>query len=193
MLSLVLLVSCHKEKRGPTEVDYGEVEYVVYKDDSPLSFEYLSCFKETEMEDEDAFVTYTSDRKGVMTYKAYDPAKDSANKNKPGYEIPSKRYAEIAAFTREEAENYIRIALGMISSQDAEYTVDEFVFETLEDGSVKLYMDATAEYEKTGEIQKLWMLKIVLPDDHVYTIQAFAPASIVTKYGPAFKNAVIAD
>lgn len=187
---MLLLVSCQKkEKRGPTEVDYGEVKYVLYRDDGPLHFEYLDCFRETEMEDEDAFVTYTADRKGVLTYKVYDPDAEGANGDKPEYEAPSKRYADIAAFTREEAENYIRIALGMISSQGAEYTVDEFTVKTLDDGSISLFMDATASYDKTGEIQKLWMLKIVTPDERVYTLQAFAPASIVTKYGPAFRNA----
>ncbi len=190
MLSLVLLVSCHKEKKGPTEVDYGEVKYIAYSDENGLSFEYLDCFKETEMEDENAFITYTDDRLGVLSYKVFDP-EEAESGNKPGYETPSKSYADIAAFTDEEAENYIRIALGMISSQGAEYTVNEFSFEKLEDGVLRLYMDATAEYAKTGEIQRLWMLKLIAPDDHVYTVQAFAPASIVTKYGPAFKNAVI--
>ena len=188
VFALALLVSCHKEKKGLTVVDYGEVSYVLYEDGTPLSFEYLDCFKKTEMEELDDFITYTDDRLGVLTYKVYDPTAEDHD-NSSQYDAPSKNYAEISAFTDEEAENYLRIALGMISSQGAEYTVEAFTFEKLADGSIRLYMDAKAVYERTGEIQKLWMLRIITPDDRVYTLQAFAPASVEDKYGPAFRNA----
>lgn len=190
-LALLAFVSCNKEKPGPTEVDYGEVYYALFTDDHPVSFEYLSCFKESEM-DEDQFITYTDDRKGVLTYQVYDPTLDEQYETSVSYEKPNKRYKDIAAFTDEEAEEYVKVALGMISSQSAEYSVDDFSFER-KDGYIRLSIEATAEYKSTGELQKLWMVKIITSDDHVYTLQAFAPASIVTKYGPAFKNVSFAE
>ena len=182
LLLLSALAACGKNgKKGPTEVDYGEVYYALYEDEKGLSFEYLSCFKRTEMEEDD-FVTYTDDKLGVLTYQFYDPTDETK-----AVDMPNRNYSQIAAFTDEEAQNYMRTALGMISSQGAKYTVDDFRFEKIE-GEVRLYLEATAEYERTGEIQKLWMFKVVKADESVFTLHAFAPASILTKYGPAFRN-----
>ena len=190
LLFSLSLVSCNKQKKGPTEVDYGEVYYALYKDEEGLTFEYLSCFKKTEMEEDD-FVTYTDDKLGVLTYQVYSPDNEQEHNDTLGYDKPSRSYAEIAAFTDEEAESYMRLALGMVSSQGAKYTVDDFAFEKLEN-EVRLRMEVTAEYERSGEIQKLWMFKVVKSDERVYTLHAFAPASIVTKYGPAYRNVVVA-
>lgn len=191
LLAVLSAVSCKKpEKRGPTEVDYGEVAYVLYSEGGPVTFEYLDCFKPTEM-DEEQLVTYTPDGNGVLTFLVYDPSLDEISQSDPSYEKPNKNFAEISAMTDEEAENFIRVALGMVGSQGAEYTVDAFSFERGGD-VLKLSMEATAVYGSTGEIQKLWMVKFVLADDHAYTLRAFAPASIVTKYGPAFRNVAFA-
>lgn len=186
LLAAIFLVSCaKKDKKGPTEVDYGEVKYVLYDEGSRLSFEYLDCFRRTEMEEKN-FITYTSDGKGVLTYQIYDPTVKADAPDKPKFS-----YAEILAFTDEQAESYMRVALGMTDVQNAEYTVDVFSFEK-NDEDLRLYMEATAVYGSSGEIQKLWMLKVITDSDEVYTLQAFAPASIVTKYGPAFRNTAFA-
>lgn len=187
LLAAIICVSCVKDKKnGPTEVDYGEVKYVLYDDGSRLSFEYLDCFKRTEMEEE-SFISYTDDRKGVLTYRIYDPTVKENAPDKPKYS-----YAEISSFTDDRAKDYMRVSLGMTDGQDAVYTVDAFSFERLE-GELRLYMEATAEYKSSGEVQKLWMLKVITSSDEVYTIEAFAPNSIVTKYGPAFKNVSFAE
>ncbi len=182
LLAAVMCVSCgNKNKKGPTDVDYGEVRYVLYDDGSRMSFEYLDCFKRTEMEEKN-FITYTADRKGVLTYQIYDPTAKEDSLDKPKY-----GYADISAFTDEQAESYMRVALGMTDIQNAEYTIDSFTIDRM-DEEIRLYMEATAVYGSTGEIQKLWMVRIITSNDEVYTLQAFAPASIVTKYGPAFRN-----
>ena len=192
-LALLLMASCRdREKKGPTEVDYGNAAYVHYSDDTPLSFDYLDCFKRTEMEDEESFITYTDDRLGVLTYQVYDPTDTSSYAAQQGYNRPGRTYSEILDLTEEEAQNYLKVALGMVGSQDAEYTIDGFAFEKAE-GVIRLSMEATAEYGRTGEIQKLWMVKIITSDEYVYTVHAFAPASIVAKYGPAFKNVEFAQ
>ncbi|MBO4383965.1 MAG: hypothetical protein J5854_00915 [Clostridia bacterium] len=180
LLAVTVFLSC-AGKKGPTEVDYGEVKYVLYDDGSRLSFEYLDCFRKTEMEEKN-FITYTADGRGVLTYQIYDPGVKEDAPDKPKYS-----YAEICAFTDDQAESYMRLALGMTDVQGAEYTVDSFSFDRM-DGDIRLYMEATAVYKASGEVQKLWMIKVITDEDAVYTLQAFAPASIVKKYGPAFRN-----
>ena len=196
-LSIILLASicafmgCGKEPEyvpeGPTEVDYGEVEYVAYEDGTALSFNYLDCFVRSS-DEEDSFVANTSDDKGVLSYEFFDSYKDYESTNEY-YKVPSRKYAEIAAYSDEEAQNYMRIALGMVSSQGAEYTVDDFKFEK-EEHYLRLYMEVTAEYSVTGEVQKMWIEKYVVDNERVYTVNAFVPASCVTKYGPVFKDVV---
>ena len=187
-LGLLCLAGCKKDKyvpEGPTDVDYGEVKYVHYEDGTAVSFDYLNCFVRSS-DVEDSFVANTSDDKGVLSYEFFDSFRDYESTNEY-YKVPSRKYAEIAAYTDEEAENYLKIALGMVSSQGAEYVVDDFKFEK-NDGYLYLMLEATAEYAKTGEIQKLWIVKYVVENERVYTIQAFAPKSLDTKYGPAFKG-----
>lgn len=191
LISALALAGCSKEPEyvpeGPTEVDYGEVGYTAYEDGSALAFSYLDCFGRSS-EEEESFVANTEDDKGVLSYEFFDSYKDYEHTNEY-YKVPSRKYAEIAAYSDEEALDYMKIALGMISSQGAEYTVDSFSFEK-EEHYVRLYLEATAEYAVTGEIQKLWMEKYVVDNERVYTIQAFVPASCVTKYGPVFKDVV---
>ena len=187
-LGLLCLAGCKKDKyvpEGPTDVNYGEVKYVHFEDGTAVSFDYLNCFVRSS-DVEDSFVANTSDDKGVLSYEFFDSFRDYESTNEY-YKVPSRKYAEIAAYTDEEAENYLKIALGMVSSQGAEYVVDDFKFEK-NDGYLYLMLEATAEYAKTGEIQKLWIVKYVIENERVYTIQAFAPKSLDTKYGPAFKG-----
>ena len=187
-LSLGALAGCKKDNyvpEGPTDVDYGDAKYVRYDDGTALSFEYLDCFTRTS-DEEESFVANTSDDKSVLSYEFFDSFKDYESTNEY-YKVPSRKYAEIAAYTDEEAQNYLRIALGMVSSQGAEYTVDDFKFEK-NDGYLYLMLEATAEYAATGEIQKLWIVKYVVENERVYTIQAFAPKSLDAKYGPAFRG-----
>ena len=122
----------------------------------------------------------------MLAYEYFDSFRDYT-KTHEEYLIPSRSYAEIAAYSEEEARNYLEIALGMVSSQGAEYTIDDFKLEKYDD-HVYLYMEVTAEYEKTGEIQKMWIAKYVVENERVYTLHAFVPASCVMKYGPVFKN-----
>ena len=187
-LGLLCLAGCKKDKyvpEGPTDVDYGEAKYVHFEDGTAVSFDYLNCFVRSS-DVEDSFVANTSDDKCVLSYEFFDSFRDYESTNEY-YKVPSRKYAEIAAYTDEEAENYLKIALGMVSSQGAEYVVDDFKFEK-NDGYLYLMLEATAEYAKTGEIQKLWIVKYVIENERVYTIQAFAPKSLDTKYGPAFKG-----
>ena len=189
LASLCALAGCKKEPEyvpeGPTDVDYGEVKYVAYEDGSALSFQYLDCFARSS-DVEDSFVANTPDDKGVLSYEFFDSYKDYEHTNEY-YKVPSRKYAEIAAYSDEEAQNYMRIALGMVSSQGAEYTVDDFKFEK-EEHYLRLYMEVTAEYSVTGEVQKMWIEKYVVDNERVYTVNAFVPASCLTKYGPVFKD-----
>ncbi len=172
---------------GPTDVNYGNVSYIPFEDGGALKFSYLDCFTAPEQEEEeDNFVGSTPDKKGVLAFEFYDSFKDYENSTQY-YKIPSRKYAEILAYTDEEAADYLKVALGMVESQGAVYTVDDFKFEKF-DHYIRLYMEATGEYAATGEIQKLWIEKYVVDNERVYTIHAFAPASCLTKYGPAFKD-----
>ena len=188
VLSLAALAGCHKDDyvpEGGTDVDYGEVKYVRYDDGSALTFDYLDCFSRSS-DEEESFVANTEDDKSVLSYEFFDSYKDYEHTTEY-YKVPSRKYAEIAAYSDEEALDYMKIALGMVSSQGAEYTVDGFKFEKNE-GYLMLSLEVTAKYQKTGEIQKLWIVKYVVENERVYTIQAFAPKSLDTKYGPAFKG-----
>ena len=189
--SVVMFAGCKKEPdyvpEGPTDVDYGEVGYKTYEDDTALGFDYLDCFVRSSVEEE-SFVANTEDDKGVLSYEFFDSFKDYEHTNEY-YKVPSRKYTEIAAYSDEEARDYLQIALGMVSSQGAEYTVDAFAFDK-EEHYVRLYLEVTAKYAVTGEIQKMWIEKYVVDNERVYTIQAFVPASCVTKYGPVFKNVV---
>lgn len=192
LVSLMMLCGCGKEPEpvpaGPTEVDYGEVDYIRYEDGSALAFDYLDCFTGPE-DDEDEqliFVVSTEDDKGVLSYEFFDSFKDY-EKIGLSYMIPTRKYAEIRAYSEDEAKDYMKIALGMVDSQNAEYSIDGFKFEKY-DNYVYLSMEVTAEYRASGEIQKLWLEKYVVENERVYTLQAFVPASCMTKYGPVFKN-----
>ncbi|MBO4563565.1 MAG: hypothetical protein J5772_08135 [Clostridia bacterium] len=188
VLTALFTAGC-KEKEyvpeGPTDVNYGEVAYTAYEDGTALTFDYLDCFVRTSDEDT-SFVANTPDEKGVLSYIFFDSFRDY-EKTYETYLIPTRKYAEIAAYSEEEAKNYLEIALGMVASQGAKYTTDDFKLEKY-DNYVYLFMEVTAEYEKTGEIQKMWIAKYVVENERVYTLQAFVPASCVTKYGPVFKN-----
>ena len=187
--AVLCFAGCKKEPEyvpeGPTEVDYGEVEYTHYEDDTAVQFDYLDCFERSSDEDE-SFVANTKDDKGVLSYEFFDSYKDYEH-TVEYYKVPTRKYAEIAAYSDEEAQNYMEISLGMVESQGAEYTIDDFKFEKSEN-YLYLCLEATAEYKTTGEIQKMWLVKYVIENERVYTIQAFVPASCVTKYGPVFKN-----
>ncbi len=189
LLSAAVLSGCEKEKEyvpeGPTDVDYGEVAYLDFDDGTALKFKYLDCFKKSE--DETAFVSKTPDSKGVLSYDFFESYKDYEAINET-YRIPTRKYAEIASYTEDEARDYMEICLGL-SVQDAKVTVDSFNFEKF-DNYVVLSLEETAEYNTTGEIQKNWIVKYVVENERVYTIQAFAPASLQEKYGAAFKDVV---
>ena len=175
------------QPEGPTDVDYGEVHYVPYDDGTALTFQYLDCFKRPEDdEDQTIFIANTSDDKGVLSYEFYDSFFDYEHSDRY-YMVPSRKYADIDAFTDEEALDYLKIALGMVDAQNADYTVDDHKFEK-NDHYILLSIEATAEYRTTGEIQKMWLVKYVVDNERVYTVQAFVPASCVTKYGPVFKD-----
>ncbi|MBO6060627.1 MAG: hypothetical protein J6P98_00730 [Clostridia bacterium] len=184
-----LAVGCSKEPEyvpeGPTEVDYGTVSYIPFEDGGALTFDYLDCFTAAG-EDQENFVGSTPDQKGVIAFEFFDSFKDYEHTTEY-YRVPSRKYAEILAMTDEEAQNYMRIALGMVESQGAKYEIEAFSFEKF-DHYLRLYIEATGEYETTGEVQKLWLEKYVVDNERVYTVQAFVPASCVTKYGPVFKN-----
>ena len=70
--SAVMFAGCKKEPdyvpEGPTDVDYGEVGYKTYEDDSALGFDYLDCFVRSSVEEE-SFVANTEDDKGVLSYE----------------------------------------------------------------------------------------------------------------------------
>ena len=192
LLLVTALAGCTPEEEyvpeGPTQVDYGEVSYVPYDDGTALKFNYLDCFRrDSEDEDQLIFVANTEDDKGVLSYEFFDSFQDYEHTDRY-YMVPSKKYAEIAAFTEDEARDYLKISLGMVDAQNAEYTIDGFKYEKNEH-YVHLYMEATAEYSVTGEIQKMWLEKYVVDNERVYTLHAFVPASCVEKYGPVFKDA----
>ncbi len=184
---------CKKEEyvpEGPTDVDYGEVAYKAYNDGTAVTFDYLDCFTTSVDEEDrnDSFVANTPDDKGVLSYEFFDSFIDYEHSS-AYYKIPSRKYAEIAAYSDEEALDYMKIIMGMVSSQNAEYTIESHKFEVREH-YVYLSLEATATYKVTGEIQKLWLEKFVVENERVYTVQAFVPASCLTKYGPVFKNVV---
>jgi hypothetical protein len=191
LLAAAALVSSGcKEKyvpEGPSDVNYGEVAYADYDDGTALTFKYLDCFRRSSDEDV-SFVAKTADTKGVLSYEFFDSTKDYEQTNE-SYKVPSRKYAEIVGYTDEQALDYAKIALGMVSTQNAEYTVDSFSFDKQEH-YVRIYLEATAEYSVTGEIQKLCLEKYVAENDCVYTLQGFVPKSCVTKYGPMFKDVV---
>lgn len=197
-LGLLLLIAaaavmtgCNKEPdyvpEGPTDVDYGEVAYIPFEDGGALKFDYLDCFTAAGL-DQENFVGSTPDQKGVLAFEFFDSFKDYEHTTEY-YRVPSRKYAEIREYTDAQAQEYLEIALGMVESQGAEYTVDGFAFEKF-DNYLRLYLEATGTYAKTGEVQKLWIEKYVVENERVYTVQAFVPASCVTKYGPVFKNVV---
>lgn len=193
LLACAAFTGCKKEEyvpEGPTEVNYGEVSYKSYNDGTALTFDYLDCFAPAVEADEESasFVANTPDDKGVLSYEFFDSFKDYERTNEY-YKVPSRKYAEIAAYSEEEALDYMKIIMGMVSAQGAEYTVESHKFEVHEN-FVYLSLEATATYERTGEIQKLWLEKYVVENERVYTVQAFVPASCLTKYGPVFKNVV---
>ncbi len=188
LAAVPFMTGCGEKKyapEGPTDVNYGEVSYVPYDDGTAVTFSYLDCFVRSS-EEEEAFVANTADDKGVLTYEFYDSFIDYENST-AYYKVPTRKYAEIAAYTDEEALEYLKIALGMVDSQNAEYTVDDFKFEKF-DNYVCLSISSTAEYKKTGEIEKTWLVKYVVENERVYTVQGFAPLSCETKYGPVFKD-----
>lgn len=188
--SALFMPGCKKDQyvpEGPTDVNYGEVAYADYNDGTALTFKYLDCFSRSSDEDV-SFVAKTVDTKGVLSYEYFDSFKDYEATNE-SYKVPSRKYAEIVGYTDEQALDYAKIALGMVSSQGAEYTVDSFAFDKM-DHYLRIYLEATAEYSVTGEIQKLCLEKYVVDNDRVYTLQAFAPKSCVTKYGPIFTEVV---
>ncbi|MBR0135173.1 MAG: hypothetical protein IJM18_03150 [Clostridia bacterium] len=182
ILSAGALAGC-KKKPGPSVVNYGDVKYVEYNDGSAVTFQYLSCYGFASDEGM-AFVANTPDDKGVLSYEFYDSFKDYSAES---YRIPSRKYSEIAAYSDEEAQDYLKIALGLVDSQNIEYTIDRYEFEKAEK-HVRLYMEVTAEYRSSGEIQKMWIEKYVINNERVYTINAFIPIDAVNKYGPAFKD-----
>ena len=192
LASAFAFIGCGKPDytpEGPTEVDYGEVKYIPYDDGTAVKFEYLDCFKrpiEDEEDEKASFVANTEDDKGVLAYEFFDSFKDYEN-TQEYYKVPSRKYAEIAAYSEEEAKDYMKVALGMVESQGAEYVTDDFKFEKF-DNYLMLSMEATATYSVTGEVQKMWLVKYVVENERVYTINAFVPASCVTKYGPVFRN-----
>ncbi len=191
LLLISALAGCGHENEyvpeGPTQVDYGEVSYVPYDDGSALKFNYLDCFvSSSEDEEQLIFVANTEDDKGVLTYEFFDSFRDYEH-NGYYYMIPSRKYAEIASFSEEQAREYMKIALGMVDAQNADYTIDDFKYEKNEH-YVCLSIEATAEYRVSGEIQKMWLVKYVVDNERVYTLHAFVPASCVTKYGPVFKD-----
>ena len=187
LMTVSLFAGC-KEKpyvpEGPTDVDYGSVSYVAYQDETALTFDYLDCF--TRSTEDGPFVANTPDKKGVITYDFYDSFVDLTD-TQQYYQIPSRTFAEIAAFTEEEARTYMRDSLGMVEAMNADYVEDDFVFEKTDD-LITLGMEVTATYRVTGEIQKLYVRKLVVSNERVYTIQYSVPASCVTKYGPCVKN-----
>ena len=193
LASVLAFAACGKEDDvyvpdGPTDVDYGSVEYVDYNDGTAVTFRYLDCFA-ASLDDEDrqdTAVFNTDDDKGVLSYEFFDSFKDYENSDR-FYMVPSRKYAEIRAFSDDEAKDYLEVALGLVESQNVEFKTDEFKFEK-NDNYVCLYMEVTAEYKVTGEIQKMWISKYVVENERVYTLHAFVPASCVTKYGPVFKD-----
>ena len=187
LTSVLALSACGKkvEPHGPTEVNYGEVAYTAFNDGTAVTFNYLDCFVRSSEEDE-PFVANTEDDRGVLSYEFYDSFIDLEN-TQEYYKIPSRKYAEIAAYSDEEALSYMKIAIGMVESQRAKYTVDDFKFEK-EENYLRLYIEATAEYETTGEIEKSCLVKYVVNNERVYTVQASAPISCFEKYGPVFKD-----
>lgn len=193
LISAAVFGGCKKDEyvpEGPTDVNYGEVSYISYDDGTAVTFEYLDCFAPAVEEEEEnaSFVANTPDKKGVLSYEFFDSYIDYENSTEY-YKVPSRKYAEIAAYTDEQALDYMKIIMGMVSSQGAEYTIESHKFEVHEN-YVYMSLEATATYERTGEIQKLWLEKFVCENERVYTVQAFAPASCLTKYGPVFKNVV---
>ena len=189
LISASLFAGCRKEPEhvpeGPTIVDYGDVAYTEYKDANALSFSYLDCFKRISEEGQ-SFVANTSDGLGVLIYEFFDSFKDYENTDEY-YKVPEKKYADIAAFSNDEAMEFMKLSAGMVSAQGAEYSIENFRFDKL-DNYIRLSIEATATYEATGEVQNIKMVKYVVSNERVYTVQAFVPASCIEKYGPVIKT-----
>ena len=103
----VFSFGCKEEKyvpEGPTDVNYGEVNYAAYDDGTALTFSYLDCFTRSA-EEEVSFVAKTADTKGVLSYEFFDSFKDYEQTHE-SYKIPSRKYAEIVGYTDEEALDY---------------------------------------------------------------------------------------
>ncbi|MCR5808197.1 MAG: hypothetical protein K6G56_01395 [Clostridiales bacterium] len=190
LLAVSLFAGCKKDPyvpEGPTIVDYGEVEYVPYSDETALSFSYLDCFARAT--EDGPFVANTPDKKGVLTYDFYDSFKEYEG-TQQYYQIPSRTFAEIAAFSDSEAYEYLEAALGMVEAMNADYHVDDFIFEK-DDKLITLGMEVTATYRTTGEIQKMFIRKFIVENERVYTVQYVVPASCIEKYGPCVKGMIL--
>ncbi len=169
------LAGCKDKVPGPTEVDYGSAKYIEYTLDPDFTFWYLDCF--TQSSDEgDTFVANTDDNNGVLMFEV-------------GTLDESRPYANVAAYTDDEAKAMLRIALGLVSSQNADYEYKDFEFTVGE--YIHMYMYVVATYHESGEIQSIYIEKFILPNSTVYTLHSFIPSSAIEKYGVPFKDAAL--
>lgn len=184
ILGVAFAVGCkHKPNRetGNIEVDYGKlvedggtVMNIPYGDETPITFMYPNYFTRSS-DEEDPFVAKGPDDNSVLMYVQSELSE-------------GRGYNDIAAYTDEQAKDWMTtIQLGLVSSQGVEkLDIDDFRFEKLDD-HLYLYLDATATYS-TGLMQKNTIVDYVLPEGTMYTVNAFAPLSAVTKYGPLFSS-----
>ncbi len=175
MLALLLvafaLAACSKTPTPQPDTTYGDVAYIEYTEDESFTFEYLDCFEQSS-EEGDTFVAKTPDGKSVLMFEVDD--------------LGGRTYSQVAAYNADEAKSMLKLAAGLVSSLNAEITEKDFAF-TVEE-YIHMYLWVSAAYE-SGDVQDIFVEKVILPDSTVYTLHSFLPHSAYEAHGKPFKNA----
>lgn len=159
---------------GKLVEDGGTVMNVEYSDDTPITFMYPNYFTRSSDED-DSFVAKGPDDYSVLMFKESELSE-------------GRSYDTIAAYSDEEAQDWMTtIQLGLVSSQHVkDKKLESYKFSKLDD-HLYLLIDLVVTYE-TGLVQRNTLVNCILPEGTMYSIQAYAPESAVTKYGPLFSE-----